>query len=48
MAGLVEGISKGLQEFESKETMTGAIFLCEKVLEVTERGIFEQVFPPIC
>ena len=38
----------GLQQAESKETLTGAISLCEKIFEVVDKNAFEQIFTTIC
>ena len=41
-------IMNGLQQAESKETLTGAISLCEKIFEVVDKNAFEQIFTTIC
>lgn len=45
MSSFVPEVMKSLQQSDQKETLTGAISLCEKIFEVLERSAFEQIFP---
>ena len=48
MSSFMPEIMNGLQQAESKETLTGAISLCEKIFEVVDKNAFEQIFTTIC